>query len=95
MTKKNVHPSTRIPADTIEEIAYRVYLRRLDPPMTPEQSLTSIRTNQFGKIMADDVIRRRNAKAMEPIMRDALRVLVDMGMVFVPNTDDSSVEEQL
>ena len=77
------HPSTLIPAYTITEIAYRLYLHRLQPPMTPEQSVECTYRNGAGEIIASDGTRRRHAKAIEPIVRDALRVLVDMGLVSV------------
>ena len=88
MTERQRHPSTAIPAETVEEIAYRLYLRRLEPPMTPEQSLATVRTNDEGKISADDASRRRNSKSLEPIVRDMLRVAFDLGLVRVGGSDE-------
>lgn len=75
------HPSTAIPTETVEEIAYRLYLARLEPPMTPEESVATNRTDATGKVTASDEIRRRNSKMFLPLVRDALRILVDMGEV--------------
>jgi hypothetical protein len=75
------HPSTAIPVDTVEEITYRLYLLRLEPPMTPEQSRALTRRDAAGKVTASDEINRRNSKCYLPIVRATLRVLVDLGMV--------------
>lgn len=86
------HPVEFIPADTLHEIAYRVYLMRMEPPLTPETSKTTIRLNQFGKVMASDEIRRKNAECMIPILRDMLRVTMDMGMVYAPRMDEGEAD---
>ena len=83
MTERQRHPSTAIPAATVEELAYRLYLRRLEPPMEPEQSQVKVRRDSAGKIIADDVSRRRNSKSLELIVRDVLRVAFDLGLVRV------------
>lgn len=75
------HPSTQIPTDTVEEIAYRTYLLRMEPPLTPDESRNKVRTDAAGKIVANDDTRRAHSKSFYPIVRDMLRVLVDMGMV--------------
>ena len=82
------HPSTAIPTETVEEMAYRLYLRRLEPPMEPEQSLAKVRYDDKSKIIADDASRRRNSKSLEPIVRDMLRVAFDLGLVRVGGSDE-------
>jgi hypothetical protein len=77
----NPHPSTAISTETVEEIAYRVFLLRLEPPLTPKESAAKVRHTSDGRVKASDEIRRRNSKCMLPLVRDALRVLVDMEMV--------------
>lgn len=80
------HPSTTIPDDVVKEIAYRAYLLRLDPPMTPEESRAAtfepvvIKGKTFRR---DDATRRVNSETMMPMTRAYLRVLVDLGMVAV------------
>lgn len=77
------HPSTLISDDVIRELSYRVYLLRLEPPMTPEQSEAFVYINdRNGKpITMDDAYRRKNSACMETATRLYLRVLVDMRMV--------------
>lgn len=75
------HPSTEIPDEIVRELCYRTYLRRLEPPMTPEQSLATTRHDAAGKVIADDATRRKNAAALAPLMRDVLRVEWDMGLI--------------
>ena len=74
------HPSTLIPSATVEEIAYLVYLRRLEPPMTQEASVAKT-VERDGKVVTSDALRRTRSKSMLPLLRDVLAVLVDMGMV--------------
>ena len=82
MTKERQrHPSTQIQVDTIEEVAYRLYLERLEPPLTPEQSVATTRIDGVGKVVASDATRRTNSKGYLPLVRDLLKVLVDMGMI--------------
>lgn len=75
------HPSTAIPRETVEEIAYRLYLARLEPPMTPEESIATTRTDAAGKVTASDATRRKHSASYMPMVRDALRVLWDMQMI--------------
>lgn len=80
-TERKRHPSTLIPVETIREINYRLWLRRLDPPMTPEQSAATTRTDQAGNVTSSDELRRSWSRAYDSLTRDYLRVLVDMGLV--------------
>ena len=75
------HPSTQILRSVIEDLSYMVYLRRLEPPMTVDQSLATTYYGDDGQVTASDLTRRKHAKTYEPLMRDVLRVLVDMGIV--------------
>jgi len=77
------HPSTLIPEDVIKELSYRVYLMRLEPPMTPEQSKAFVYVNDRGgrPVTMDDAYRRRNSISIDGTTRQYLRVLVDMGMI--------------
>ena len=75
------HPSTLIPTEIVENIAYHVYLRRLEPPLTPEESATKVYRNTAGKVTSDDAMRRRSSVAYQSMTRDFLHVLVDLGMV--------------
>src|ERR1700691_2855851 len=74
------HPSTAIPEDTIREIAYRVYIARLEPPLTLEQAEVYHYVDDKRRV-TDNASLRRNARAYESLIRTHLRVLVDMGMV--------------
>jgi hypothetical protein len=74
------HPSTAIPASVIEEISYYVYLLRLEPPMTPEESAVTV-YERDGKIISSGETRLRNSRSMEPLTRAYLRVLFDIGML--------------
>ena len=74
------HPSTAISDDVIGEIAYRVYLLRLEPSMTPDESVATT-LERDGKVVASDAIRRKNSGFMQSMTRDCLHVLVDLGMV--------------
>ena len=78
------HPSTQIPEDIVREYAYRLYLRRLEPSLTPEKSWATTRTDANGKVIASDAMRRKNSESYLPLLRDTLLVLVDMGVVTVP-----------
>lgn len=78
------HPSTVIPDEIVRECAYRLYLRRLEPPLTPEQSRATTRTDATGKVIACDEMRRKNSASYLPLLRDTLRILWDMGLVTVP-----------
>jgi hypothetical protein len=53
----------------------------MEPPLTPEDSRARTRLDAANKVVASDEIRRRNSRSMLPLVRDALRVLVDLGMV--------------
>jgi hypothetical protein len=78
------HPSTLIPLETVEEITYRWYLRRLEPPMTPEESaerVTIAKLRNGKELRQDDAHRRQCSKSLMPLSREYLRVLVDMGIV--------------
>lgn len=74
------HKVHSISDDLIEEIAYRVYLRRLEPMMTPEQSKATTRTDVNGKVTASDETRRKNSKSLIPLLREHLRILIDMDL---------------
>jgi hypothetical protein len=75
------HPSTQIPRETVEEIAYRLYLARLEPPMTPEESRAKTRVDADGKIITSDATRRRNSSTYLPMLRDAIRIMWDMNLI--------------
>lgn len=66
---------------TMREIAYRTYLRRLAPPMTPAQSKATTRRDVGGKITASDETRRRNSAGYLPMLRDIIDVLVEMEVI--------------
>jgi len=79
------HPSTLIPDDLVREAAYRIYLLRLEPPMTPEQSALMVtRDSKTGKVTGNDATRRKASESMLPWVRNALRVLVDLEMIYGP-----------
>lgn len=82
------HPSTAIPDETLREITYRLYLRRLEPPMTPEQSASKVTVNANGDVTSTDATRRKAAEGYLSMTRDYLRVLWDMGMIL---TDEDVV----
>ena len=71
----------------MREYAYRLYLRRLEPSLTPEKSWATTRTDANGKVIASDAMRRKNSESYLPLLRDSLLVLVDMGVVTVPTKD--------
>jgi hypothetical protein len=81
------HPSTAIPVETIKEIAYRVYLMRLDTPMTPEQAATYSYYNDKTKQTTNEATLHNNSRCMESVTRAVLRVLWDMGLL-VPESLD-------
>lgn len=89
LSKPERHPSTAIPAEVIAEISYRLYLRRLIPPMTPEQSRATVRRNPAGKIVGDDAMRHANSRAYDGLTRDYARVLFDMGLMVMPNAGNT------
>lgn len=78
------HPSTLIPDETVREYAYRVHLLRLEPPLTPEKSRAATYYDDAGKVIHSDDLRRQRSASLLPLIRDTLRVLVDMGLVAVP-----------
>lgn len=75
------HPSTQIPRETVEEIAYRLYLARLEPPMTPEESKAKRRINDDTGREINDATRRRNSASYLPMLRDTLRIMWDMNLI--------------
>jgi hypothetical protein len=74
------HPSTQIPEAVVQEISYRAYLSRLEPPMTPEEAEVWIGLDGHDRVVGVEYL-RRNARVMEPLTRVYLRHLVDMGIV--------------
>ena len=79
------HPSTLIPDDVVREYAYRLHLLRLEPPLTPEKSRAATYYDDAGKITHSDDLRRRHSASLLPLVRDTLRVLVDMGLIAAPD----------
>ena len=75
------HPSTLIAGALIEEINYRTYLQRLEPPLTPEQSAVTVGHDKAGKVADTDATRRKISLAYMPLTRAYLRVLVDLGLI--------------
>ena len=78
------HASKAISAEVIEELTYRWYLRRLDPPMTPEESARTITHCQLrnGKTLAqDEAHRRKCSRVFQSLTRDFLHVSVDLRLV--------------
>jgi hypothetical protein len=83
------HPSTLIPLETVQELAYRTWLLRLEPPMTPEQSRAKT-VERSGVIVASDEKRRAASRAYVPLLRDALQAAVDIGLVMLPGGNDAA-----
>ena len=74
------HPSIKVlTTDVVAEIAYRVYLMRLEPQMTPEQCKTQVRYDDKGKRVNLEAQVRRNSICYQPMVREAARVMWDMG----------------
>ena len=85
--ERNYHPVSKFPKELMEEINYRLYLQSLQPPMTPEQSKASVYTYKDNKNRTrtqNDASRRANAVPFMTRTRDFLVVLIDMGLLPVP-----------
>jgi len=90
------HPSANIPLETVDELNFRLYLSRLEPPMTPEQSAQSVyvSSDRHGKpVTQDDASRRRQAKHQLALTRDFLRIAVDMHLIARSWPDPQLTEE--
>ena len=87
------HPSTAIGSETISELAYRVYLSRLEPPMTPKQSLTAVKVDAKGRVTDNDAKRRVRSLSYEGLVRAMLRQAYDLGLVKLPESKIESTTE--
>jgi hypothetical protein len=70
-----------IPDEIVREYAYRLHLLRLEPPLTPEKSRAATYYGDDGKVTHSDDLRRLRSASLLPLVRDTLRVLVDMGLM--------------
>jgi hypothetical protein len=92
MKPRTRHPSTLIPDDVVEDLNFRLYLMRLEPPMTVAQSAER-RYEKFDRngkplidksgnpVIDDDASRRRGAAGYLSLTRAYLRVATDMGLI--------------
>lgn len=84
MSETKPRPLAWATEDVVDAIAYRLYLRRLEPPMTPEESASASltrRDNKGNPFVQDDESRRRNSRIYASLVRDTLHALADMGII--------------
>lgn len=78
--RKGRRPTTDLPPEVIREISYRAYLARLEPPMTAEQSETTVTKDVNGKPVTAET-RRHRASCMDVLTRTYVRVLTEQGLI--------------
>jgi hypothetical protein len=86
------HPSTLIPTATVEAVTIRVYLSRLEPPLTLEQSLGAVYhfVDNHGRNRTDNHASRvKSALQYIGQTRDFLRVAVDAGLIDVSRFEET------